>query len=95
MFDLALAPSLDMQISDNGATRTITHVETRLLLQRRRSDGDCKRWRTVLSVRHTHMRLLDQWVAVAMVLDAGVEWRLTHADGTPITEQKSESSDSK
>ena len=52
-----------------------------LLLQRRRSDGDCGRWRTVLRIRSAHLRLAEAWVQAGMMLDQRVEWRLTTPDG--------------
>lgn len=51
-----------------------------LLLQRRRSDGDCERWRTVLQVPLEQLLLASHWVALAEQIDDGVQWRLT-SDG--------------
>lgn len=84
VFALSALPPLDMDIADCGHVRSITLVDSRLLLQRRRSDGDGCKWRTVLKCKRTHMALVVEWVRVAQMLDAAVEWRITHADGTPI-----------
>jgi hypothetical protein len=84
VFSLSALPPLDVDIEDCGHRRSVTFVESRLLLQRRRSDGDGGRWRTVLKCKHTHMALVEEWVRVAQMLDAAVEWRMTYADGTPV-----------
>lgn len=84
VFGLSALPPLDIDIADCGHHRSVTFVDSRLLLQRRRSDGDGGKWRTVIKCKPPHLPLIEQWVAVAQMLDAAVEWRMTYADGKPV-----------
>lgn len=82
--------ALDIDIADCGHQRTITFLDTRLQLQRRRVDGDeTEQWSTVIKVKPAYLELIEQWVRVAQLIDPAVEWRVTAADGTPITDNTS------
>lgn len=79
IFELA---ALDIDIDDCGHRRSITWVDSRLQLQRRRVDHE--QWAAVIRVKPAHLELVEQWVHVAQLIDRDVEWRVTAADGTPI-----------
>lgn len=82
IFSLA---ALDIDIADCGHRRTLTFNDARLQLQRRRVDGgESEQWAPVIKVKPSHLELIDEWVRIAQLLDAGVEWRLAGPDGDPI-----------
>ena len=51
-----------------------------LLLQRRRADGDARRWRTVLRVPRQRIADATQVVRLADGIDPRLSWRLSAAD---------------
>lgn len=54
-------------------------VNSTVLLQRQRSAGDCRRWRTVLQITPAQLWLANEMVRLALVLDPAVTWRMTTA----------------
>lgn len=59
---------------------------TTLLLQRRRSDGDCARWRTVLRLQPAAIPDAMALVRLAERIDAWVRWRLAADAPGPCVE---------
>lgn len=58
-----------------------------LLLQRRLSRGDSRKWRTLLRFTPAQMPLAEQLVRLAIQIDPLIQWRLTTAAGALLAEQ--------
>lgn len=57
-----------------------------LLLQRRHSGQESKRWRTTLRFGREHMPLAEQLVTLAKLIDPEVSWRLLDRAGNVLAE---------
>ena len=93
LMELVLMPAVSIDITEReGKRRDINFTDLRMLVQRRRVgiDGDVGQWDTVIRINTSHIDLIEQWVAVAQIIDAAVEWRLTdHLGIAPAQEPSS------
>lgn len=92
LMELVLMPAVSIDITErDGKRRDINFTDLRMLVQRRRVgiDGDVGQWDTVIRINTSHIDLIEDWVAVAQILDPAVDWRLTDHTGLVPTEDQS------